>query len=317
MNIRDLEYLVALAEKRHFQRAADACNVSQPTLSAQIRKLEDELGLRLLERTTRKVHFTQNGLQLVEQTKAVLRELKALRSLATLQKDVMQGPTNIGIIPTIAPYLIPLISPVICQKFPNLDLYLHEEQTHQLLAMLEAGKIECAIMAMVRETSQFAELPLYEEPFLLAVTRDHPLAQETAVDMHKLAGNKLIMLNQGNCLRWQAMRYCYQFDAEEDTRFAATNLETLRTMIACNGGMTFMPKLAVRRDDRCVYLPCVNPEPKRTIVMVFRHGNSMRSRYEQLRKEIARHMKPILEQNIVHAPAMPAVKNWSDCNEPD
>ncbi|MEA9389001.1 DNA-binding transcriptional regulator OxyR [Acerihabitans sp. TG2] len=294
MNIRDLEYLVALAEHRHFQRAAEACNVSQPTLSAQISKLESELGLKLLERTTRKVRFTYNGLQLVEQTRAVLRELNRLKSMAISQKNILSGPLHIGIIPTLAPYLIPHISPIICQKFPETDLSLHEAQTHQLLQMLESGKIECAIMPIVRETGAYVEIPLFDEPLRLAVPKGHPFAQTQPFLMEQLKGQKVLMLDQGDSLRWQVMRYCYQFDAQEDTRFIATNLETLKSMVAFEKGITFMPLLAAldsNKSDNICYLKCHNPEPKRTVAFILRNGDTMKNLYEILINEIVKCMK--------------------------
>ncbi len=150
MNIRDLEYLVALAEHRHFRRAADSCHVSQPTLSGQIRKLEDELGVMLLERTSRKVLFTQAGLLLVDQARTVLREVKVLKEMASQQGETMSGPLHIGLIPTVGPYLLPHIIPMLHQTFPKLEMYLHEAQTHQLLAQLDSGKLDCVILALVK-----------------------------------------------------------------------------------------------------------------------------------------------------------------------
>ncbi|MGL5043686.1 MAG: LysR family transcriptional regulator, partial [Plesiomonas sp.] len=137
MNIRDLEYLVALAEHKHFRKAAEACYVSQPTLSGQIRKLEDELGVMLLERTSRKVLFTESGMRLVDQAREVLRQVKILKEMASVQGDEMSGPLHIGVIPTTGPYLLPHIIPLLRQRFPQLEMYLHEAQTHQLLAQLD------------------------------------------------------------------------------------------------------------------------------------------------------------------------------------
>jgi len=163
MNIRDLEYLVALAEHKHFRRAADSCHVSQPTLSGQIRKLEDELGIILLERTSRKVLFTQSGLLLVNQAKTILREVKLLKEMASNQGKEMTGPLHVGVIPTIGPYLMPHIVPALQQAFPELELFLYEAQTHQLLEQLETGRLDCAIVASVRETEPFIEVPLFTE----------------------------------------------------------------------------------------------------------------------------------------------------------
>lgn len=158
MNIRDLEYLVALAEHRHFRRAADSCHVSQPTLSGQIRKLEDELGVMLLERTSRKVLFTQAGMLLVDQARTVLREVKVLKEMASQQGETMSGPLHIGLIPTVGPYLLPHIIPMLHQTFPKLEMYLHEAQTHQLLAQLDSGKLDCVILALVKESEAFIEV---------------------------------------------------------------------------------------------------------------------------------------------------------------
>ena len=302
MNIRDLEYLVALAEFNHFQRAAEACHVSQPTLSGQVRKLEDELGLKLLERTTRKVSFTKNGLMLVDQTRAVLRELKILKNMAAMKQNAMPTSLHIGIIPTIAPYLFPHLSLAIGRKFPKLQLYLHEAKTHQLIDLLEKGKIECAIMSRVRETESFVAPLLFEEPMRLAVSKDNPLANRDVIPMSELKGQKLLMLDDGNCLRWQVKKYCYQFDADEDTRFQVTNLETIKSMVAASRGMALVPLLAVsqdKKDEAIRYLFCVDPEPKRAVVLVFRHGDSLRDRYEQLIVMIRAYMENHFTMKIV------------------
>ena len=252
MNIRDLEYLVALAEHRHFRRAADSCHVSQPTLSGQIRKLEDEMGVMLLERTSRKVLFTQAGMLLVDQARTVLREVKVLKEMASQQGETMSGPLHIGLIPTVGPYLLPHIIPMLHQTFPKLEMYLHEAQTHQLLA-----------------------------------------------------GEKLLMLEDGHCLRDQAMGFCFEAGADEDTHFRATSLETLRNMVAAGSGITLLPALAVppeRKRDGVVYLPCIKPEPRRTIGLVYRPGSPLRSRYEQLAEAIrARmdgHFDKVLKQAV-------------------
>ena len=163
MNIRDLEYLVALSEFKHFRRAADSCNVSQPTLSGQIRKLEDELGIILLERTSRKVLFTQSGMLLVDQARTVLREVKLLKEMASNQGKEMTGPLHIGLIPTVGPYLLPYIVPTLKETFPDLEVFLYEAQTHQLLEQLETGRLDCAIVARVPETEAFIEVPIFDE----------------------------------------------------------------------------------------------------------------------------------------------------------
>ncbi|PHM57642.1 DNA-binding transcriptional regulator OxyR [Xenorhabdus hominickii] len=289
MNIRDLEYLVALAEYRHFRRAADACHVSQPTLSGQIRKLEDELGVMLLERTSRKVLFTQQGMLLVEQAKTVLQEVKVLQEMASLQGESMSGPLHIGLIPTIGPYLLPLIIPELHKLFPKLEMYLHEAQTQNLLAQLDSGKLDCAILALVKETEAFIEVPLFEEPMKLAVYEEHKWADRTQIRMSELSGEKLLMLEDGHCLRDQAMGFCFQAGAKEDTHFRETSLETLRNMVAAGSGITLLPDLSVpkeRKRDGICYLECCEPEPKRTVILIYRPGSPLRGRYEQLAEAI-------------------------------
>lgn len=296
MNIRDLEYLVALAEHKHFRRAADACHVSQPTLSCQIRKLEDELGIILLERTSRKVLFTQSGLLLVDQAKTVLREVKLLKEMASNQGKEMTGPLHVGVIPTIGPYLMPHIVPALQNAFPDLELFLYEAQTHQLLEQLETGRLDCAIVASVRETEPFIEVPLFKERMLLAVAENHPWAKEQTIPMSMLKDHEMLMLDDGHCLRNQALGYCFTAGAKENSHFQATSLETLRNMVAANAGMTLMPELAVLSEGErggVKYLPC-QPEPSRDVILVYRPGSPLRARYERIAEAIANSVKSIL-----------------------
>lgn len=297
MNIRDLEYLAALAEYKHFRRAADACHVSQPTLSGQIRKLEDELGITLLERTSRKVLFTQSGLLLVEQAKKVLREVKLLKEMASNQGKEMTGPLHIGVIPTVGPYLLPYIMPTLKETFPELELFLYEAQTSQLLDQLESGRLDCAIVASVRETEAFIEVPVFNETMLLAVSEQHPWAQERQIAMEKLKGCEVLMLDDGHCLRDQALGYCFTAGTKENSHFQATSLETLRNMVAANVGITLMPELAVLNEGNrngVKYIPC-SPEPARIITLVYRPGSPLRSRYERIAKTVSDAVKSILK----------------------
>lgn len=297
MNIRDLEYLVALAEHKHFRRAADSCHVSQPTLSGQIRKLEDELGIILLERTSRKVLFTQSGLLLVDQAKTVLREVKLLKEMASNQGKEMAGPLHVGVIPTVGPYLIPHIVPTLQQNFPELELFLYEAQTHQLLEQLETGRLDCAIVASVPETEAFIEVQLFNEKMLLAIATQHPWADKESIPMSQLKGCEMLMLDDGHCLRNQALGYCFTAGARENAHFQATSLETLRNMVAANAGITLMPQLAVLSEGNrggVKYLPCHDPEPSRDITLVYRPGSPLRARYERLAGATSQSVKAIL-----------------------
>ncbi|PSW04870.1 DNA-binding transcriptional regulator OxyR [Photobacterium lipolyticum] len=285
MNIRDLEYLVALSEHKHFRKAAEACFVSQPTLSGQIRKLEDELGVSLLERTSRRVLFTDAGLSLVTQAQKVLVEVKVLTELASQQGESMAGPLHIGFIPTVGPYLLPLIIPALKESFPDLELFLHEAQTHQLVHQLEAGKLDCLILAAVKETEHFIELPLYDEPMVVAVPDAHPWAEKTSLDMASLNGETLLMLGDGHCLRDQALGFCFAAGAKEDGQFKATSLETLRNMVAAGSGITLLPKLATPKAhsrDGVSYIKAYDPVPTRLITLAYRPGSPLRERYEKI-----------------------------------
>ncbi|QIW15109.1 DNA-binding transcriptional regulator OxyR [Pasteurellaceae bacterium RH1A] len=288
MNIRDLEYLIALAEYKHFRRAADACNVSQPTLSGQIRKLEDELGTILLERTSRKVLFTQSGLMLVDQAKAVLREVKTLREMASNQGKEMSGPLHIGIIPTLGPYLSPIIIPALKEAFPELELFLYELQTPQLVMQLESGQLDCCILAFCRESEPFIEVPIFKERMQLAVSQKHPWAKRPQIDLGELKDQEMMLLDDGHCLRNQTLDYCLSVGAKENVHFRATSLETLRNMVAANAGITFMPSLASRANpnNKIEYLAFSEPQPFRSVGLVYRPGSPLRLRYERLAQAI-------------------------------
>lgn len=299
MNIRDLEYLAALAEYKHFRRAADACHVSQPTLSGQIRKLEDELGITLLERTSRKVLFTQSGMLLVEQAKKVLREVKLLKEMASNQGTEMSGPLHIGVLPTVGPYLLPHIIPILQTSFPKLELFLYEAQTTQLLDQLETGRLDCAIVAAVRESESFIEIPIFDEKMLLAVADQHPWSKEKVIPLERLNGQELLMLDDGHCLRDQAMGYCFSAGAKENSHFQATSLETLRNMVAANAGITLIPQLAALNDNArqgVTYIHC-QPEPTRQIMLVYRPGSPLRNRYENVAKAVMQSVKTLLTSN--------------------
>ncbi|OEB75876.1 DNA-binding transcriptional regulator OxyR [Vibrio parahaemolyticus] len=294
MNVRDFEYLVALAEHKHFRKAAEACFVSQPTLSGQIRKLEDELGTALLERSSRRVLFTDSGLQLVDQAKRILSEVKTFKDMASGQSGAMTGPMHIGFIPTVGPYLLPKILPQLKEEFPELELFLHEAQTHQLVRQLEEGKLDCLVLASMAETAPFKEIEVYNEPLSVAVPCGHEWAQLDQVDMLELNGKTVLALGDGHCLRDQALGFCFAAGAKDDERFKATSLETLRNMVAAGAGITLLPQLSIpaeKQKDGVCYIPAVNPTPSRSIVLAYRPGSPLRARFEALAAKI----KAILE----------------------
>ncbi|PJG58500.1 DNA-binding transcriptional regulator OxyR [Aeromonas cavernicola] len=291
MNIRDLEYLVALEEEKHFRKAAERCFVSQPTLSGQLRKLEDELGVILIERTSRKVLFTSAGDAMARQARQVLKEVRELKNIGHYFADPMSGEIHIGFIPTVGPYLLPLIIQDLRSHFPRLEFYLYEEQTQSLLKKLEEGLLDCVVMAELANIEGVGSLALYEEPMWLALPQHHPDALATQLPLSHLKGQKMLMLADGHCLRDQAMGFCFAGGIEEDTRFKGTSLETLRNMVAAGSGMTLMPKLAVpvAHDAAGVsYRPVIDPIPQRIISLFYRHYSVRRPCFNELAERITR-----------------------------
>lgn len=299
MNFRDLEYLIALEELKHFRKAAEKCFVSQPTLSGQIRKLEDELNIQLMERSSRKVIFTQAGLDIVAKAKTILLEAKSLKEIARSYKEPMQGALHIGLIPTVAPYLLPIIIPTIKENFPELDLYLHENQTHILLKQLETGELDCLMLAMLPEMSALQQYPLYHEPLELALSETHPWSTKTTIELEQLSGQQVLMLEDGHCLRDQAMGFCFTAGAIEDNSFKATSLETLRHMISADHGMTLLPQLAIpsnRHQAGIKYIPFKAPVPSREIVLLCRTNSVRKVCFDKLAKLINETVQSKLDQ---------------------
>ncbi|ALP39872.1 DNA-binding transcriptional regulator OxyR [Aeromonas schubertii] len=292
MNLRDLEYLVALEEERHFRKAAERCFVSQPTLSGQIQKLENELGVILIERTSRKVLFTPAGEAITRQARQALREIGEMKALAQGFAEPMSGEIHIGLIPTVGPYLLPHVIQDLREQFPRLEFFLYEDQTQVLLKRLEAGELDCLILAELEGMEGFGTIPLYQESMWLALPAGHPDAGQERVPFQVLKGKKLLMLADGHCLREQALGFCFAAGVGEDPRFKGTSLETLRNMVAAGSGMTLVPELAVPgRDEGGVsYRPVVDPVPGRTISLLYRHYSVRRPCFNELAARIAQLM---------------------------
>lgn len=287
MNIRDLKYLVALQDHQHFGKAADACFVSQPALSMQIKKLEEHLGVQLLERTNKSVMFTTVGDALTARARLVLSQVDEMKELAKQSVDPFSGELRLGIFPTLAPYLLPRIAPKISKKLPRLSLFLLEEKTNILLEKLQQGKIDAAILALPIDVSGLVSVPLFDEEFMLAVPVAHELAARKSIKAEELSHHPLLLLEDGHCLRDQALSFCYRVQAEENQRFRATSLETLRYMVAAGVGVTLMPKLACRANDGVAYITFKTPKPMRSIGMVWRASTAK----ELVLKEIVAQIK--------------------------
>lgn len=278
MNLRDLKYLVALADHRHFGRAAEACFASQPTLSVQIRKLEEELGVTLFERMTRGVLLTRAGEAIVARARAVLREVDAIRDIARRAGDPESGSIRLGIFPTLGPYLLPHIVPALHRRYPRLEMLLIEEKTEELLGRLERGEIDTAMLALPVPADGLVVEPLFEEPFVLALPSERADQFMTTVRMEELRDQQLLLLEEGHCLRDQALALCERAGVVEKVGFRATSLETLRQMVAANVGITLLPKLAVlppvAPNEHIVLRDFAPPSPKRRIAMLWRKSDA-------------------------------------------
>lgn len=298
INLRDLRYLVALADYKHFGKAADACYVSQPTLSAQLKKLEDALGVQLIERTQRQVRLTAIGEDLVARARRVLREADDIVAAARQYQDPLTGRLYMGFIPTLGPYLLPYIVPVIRERWPQLQLYLFEDQTQRLLTQLREGHLDAVVLALPVETQGLETIELFTEAFVVALPKQHPLARKTKLRTADLDGETVLLLEDGHCLRDQALAICDTAHAPERRDFRATSLETLRHMVGAGAGITLLPQLAVSGpvpDHPAVAVrPFVEPPPYRTIGIVFRKETARRKAIQAIGEAIKETMAGIL-----------------------
>ncbi len=286
MNLRELEYLVAIDEERHFNRAAERCFVSQPTLSGQLRKLEQELGVRLVERTTRQVVMTEAGRAIADQARKALMNVREMRVLAEVFEDPLRGEIQLGVIPTLGPYLLPHILPALNQAYPRLKFWLHEYQTHVLLEKLRRGELDLLILALPVEHKGFVEIELFAESFRLAVPGISKLARRHSVTVDDILGQEMLLLEEGHCLREQALEVCFMAGASENSGYRAASLETLRQMVGENMGMTLIPELAITQagieDKRIRYIPFESPRPSRSIGMLYRTGSHRQAAFEKV-----------------------------------
>ncbi len=278
LSLRDLEYVTALAQHRHFGRAARACGVSQPALSAQIRKVEDVLGVTLFERSKRRVLVTAVGAQAAEQALSVLAEARKLFDLAQGGREPLHGPFAVGVIATLGPYLLPYVLGPLRRGFPRLDLHLREGLTSELVEELRAGRLDAVLCAAPIADPALATETLFREPFVLAAPARHPLARKPGVSVRDLRADEMVLLEEGHCLREQALDVCPR-GRERATapRLQATGLETLRHMIASGAGYSLIPALAAvpaTLRGMVRYRRLAAPAPGRTLVVAWRRRSS-------------------------------------------
>jgi LysR family hydrogen peroxide-inducible transcriptional activator len=287
MNLSDLRYLVAVADHRHFGKAAAACHVSQPTLSTQIKKLEHELGVELIERNPRHIMLTDVGQQVTERARIAVREADTIRDIARRTHDPASASIRIGMFPTLGPYLLPHVVPLIHARFPDLELLLVEDKTEAVLQHLRDGSLDAGVLALPIDDDRLHQEFLFEEDFVLAVPINHPLAATPGpADVGVLAGESVLLLEDGHCLRDQALSVCQLSGASERSGFRATSLETLRQMVAAGVGVTLLPNLAVQPPtpvyESIRLIRFAEPVPSRRIAMFWRNTSVYRDFLPQL-----------------------------------
>ena len=291
MTLTELRYLVAVAREKHFGRAAEACFVSQPTLSVAIKKLEEELELKLFERGGAEVSVTPLGELIVRQAQTVLDEAAAIKQIAQRGKDPLNGPLRLGIIYTIGPYLLPELVRQTIAQLPQMPLMLQENFTVKLLDMLRGGELDCAILAEPFPDTGLAIAPLYDEPFMVAVPAKHALAKRKRISSEELKQETMLLLGTGHCFRDHVLEVCPEFarfasDADGIRKsFEGSSLETIRYMVASGMGITVVPRLSVPAAGSgdgaspLVYVPFEPPVPSRRVVLAWRRSFT---RYEAI-----------------------------------
>jgi LysR family transcriptional regulator, hydrogen peroxide-inducible genes activator len=248
VTLAELRYLVAVADLRHFSRAAERCNITQPTLSAQLRKLEETLGVPLVERSTRSVTLTSFGEQILPHARRILDEADHIADLARLGRGTLTSVLRLGIIPTLSPYILPLLLSRLHQDFPELRLILREDLTDNLLAALDKHELDVLLIALPDQAAAYPSMLLFLEPFWVACPVEHRLCKRTIVTEQELAEERLLLLDEGHCLREQALAVCGDRPRDHEAMiddFRATSLETICEMVAAGFGCTLLPAMAV------------------------------------------------------------------------
>jgi LysR family transcriptional regulator, hydrogen peroxide-inducible genes activator len=317
MTLTELKYIVAVAREKHFGKAAEACFVSQPTLSVAIKKLEDELEVKLFERSANEVTVTPLGEEIVRQAQSVLEQAASIKEIAKRGKDPLAGPLKLGVIYTIGPYLLPDLVRQAIARTPQMPLMLQENFTVKLLEMLRTGEIDCAVMAEPFPDTGLAIAQLYDEPFLAAVPSTHPLAAKQTITSQELKSETMLLLGNGHCFRDHVLEVCPEFarfssDAEGIRKsFEGSSLETIKHMVAAGMGVTLVPRLSVpkealearpkrRKEDYAYvkYIPFDGDPPVRRVVLAWRRSYT---RYEAI----------AALRNAIYACELPGVKRLS------
>ncbi|MDC9509692.1 LysR substrate-binding domain-containing protein [Pseudoalteromonas sp. Angola-4] len=296
MNLKDLEYVKAIAHHKHFRKAADACFVSQPTLSGQVKKLEQELNVVLFDRSTKQVTLTAQGERLLTQINVILEQTEILKELAATSNGPLQGKLRIGIIPTIAPYLLSALLTSMKAAFSESHFSFIEMQTATMLEALDNGELDFAILADVPELKNYHTVNVYKEDFMVAVSTDNPLSNRKKVALSDLQSCSLLMLSDGHCFKDQAQKFCFAAGVDVSNQYQGNSLETLLALVAIDDGVTFVPKLACTQRVGIDYL-AIFPNQQRNVVFACRKHYPHLAGVEQLAQWLAEH--PNLKRALI------------------
>ena len=275
--LKQLRYFAALSETLHFGKAAARCQITQPAMSMQIRELEGELGVVLVERTAAGIFLTAAGAGVAQRARAVLLAVQDLVDLARHRDRVLAGPLRLGVIPTVGPYLLPQVLPRLHARYPEIQLSLHESQTEHLLDALAAGELDLLVLALPVGRAEIASAPLFDDAFNLVVADDHPLAGRATISQQDLLAERLLLLEEGHCLRDQALSLCHAAGANQADDFRASSLATVVQMVVNGYGGTILPNLALPVEagahPRLRVVPFRQPAPMRTIGLAWRSSS--------------------------------------------
>ena len=296
MTLTELKYIVAVAREKHFGRAAEACFVAQPTLSVAVKKLEDELGVAIFERGGNEVSVTPIGEQIVFQAEHVLEQTSHIREIAKQNNDPLAGTLRIGVIYTIAPYLLPQLVPTLINNVPQMPLVLQENFTVKLIELLRAGELDAAIMALPFKQQGLIVQPVYDEPFMVALPRHHTWANRSHISAEELKSETMLLLGAGHCFRDQALEVCPEMSRFSTgvsgiaKTFEGSSLETIRHMVASGIGITVLPKASVPTtndsQDMLRYVPFKEPAPSRRVVIAWRKSYTRSVAIEAARQAV-------------------------------
>jgi LysR family hydrogen peroxide-inducible transcriptional activator len=296
MTLTELKYIVAVAREKHFGHAAEACFVAQPTLSVAIKKLEDELGVIIFERGGTEISTTPLGAQIVAQAERVLEQTASIKEIAKQNKDPLAGQFRLGIIYTIAPYLLPQLVKNMIERVPQMPLILQENFTVRLIELLRQGELDAAIMALPFPEHGLMVQPLYDEPFVVAVPKQHPWASRRSISTQDLKSETMLLLGNGHCFRDQVLEVCPEMSRFSTTgdgiarAFEGSSLETIRHMVASGIGITVLPQASVpdmdAKDGMLRYLPFEEPAPSRRVVIAWRKSFTRGTAIEAVRDAV-------------------------------